>query len=57
MDKKTFWKGFRLAIEDMWRVWVILWNTPIGLTELLWLRIFDKERYDYNIKLLKDMWK
>lgn len=56
MDIKTLLKGTRLAIEDIWRVWVLLWNLPIGIIELIWLRIFDKERYKVNIKAIKDLW-
>lgn len=56
MDTKTKLKGLRLAVEDMWRVWVVMWNLPIGIIELVWLRIFDKERYQVNINALKDMW-
>lgn len=57
MEIHSVLKGIRLAIEDLWRVWVLLWNLPIAIIELIWLRIFDKERYQVNIKALKDMWK
>lgn len=57
MKVKNVLTGIRLAIEDLWRVWVLVYNLPIGIIELIWLRIFDKERYQANIKALKDMWK
>ena len=42
------------VIEELWTVFVIIWNTPIGCIELLWTGCFDREKFKYNWGLLKD---
>ena len=54
---KKVLKVIQAVIEEWWRLVVLLWNLPVGAVELVWLAIFDRERFKVNIKALKDMWK
>ena len=54
---KKVLKVIQAVIEEWWRLVVLLGNLPVGAVELVWLAIFDRERFKVNIKALKDMWK
>lgn len=47
-------KIIKNVIEELWTVFVIIWNMPIGCVELLWNGVFDREKFKYNWKLLAD---
>ncbi len=47
-------KVIQNVIEELWTVFKILWNLPIGLIELIWEALFNKEKFAYNWGLLKD---
>lgn len=49
--KKTL-KIIKNVIEELWTVFVIIWNMPIGCVELLWTGCFDREKFKYNWNLL-----
>lgn len=49
--KKTL-KVIKNVIEELWTVFVIIWNMPIGCVELLWTGVFDREKFKYNWNLL-----
>ena len=49
--RKTL-KVIKNVIEELWTVFVILWNMPIGCVELLWTGVFDREKFKYNWNLL-----
>lgn len=51
---KKILKAIRLFIEEIWNVLAIIWNLPIGLIELIWTGLFDREKFKYNWNLLKD---
>jgi hypothetical protein len=51
--KKTL-KIIQNVIEELWMVVVILWNLPVGIIELIWNALFNKEKFAYNWALLKD---
>lgn len=57
MKSKDIFRFVRMFIEEFWHLWVLLWNLPVGVIELIWLAIFDRERFKVNIKALKDMLK
>ena len=51
--KKTL-KVIQNVIEELWMVLVIIWNVPVGIIELIWNALFNKEKFAYNWGLLKD---
>ena len=51
---KLVLKLIQNVIEELWTVFVILWNLPIGITELIWTALFNQEKFVYNWGLLKD---
>lgn len=51
---KLVLKVIQNVIEELWTVFVILWNLPIGIIELVWTALFNKEKFVYNCGLLKD---
>ncbi len=51
---KKIWNVVKNAIETLWTVFVILWNLPIGIIELLWTGCFDREKFKYNLDMLND---
>ena len=53
MDTRKILKVIQGVIEELWKVFVIIWNTPIGLIELAWTYLFNKESFRYNVGLLK----
>lgn len=55
MEKlKIALKVIQNVIEELWMVVVILWNLPVGIIELIWNALFNKEKFAYNWGLLKD---
>lgn len=42
------------VIEGLWTAAVIIWNLPVGIIELLWTALFDREKFKYNWRLLRD---
>ena len=55
-DKVTLALHFlKLFIEEWWLLVVILWNLPVGVVELVWTGLFDREKFKYNCGLLKDL--
>ena len=51
--RKTL-KVIQNVIEELWTVLVIIWNVPVGVVELIWTALFNKEKFAYNWGLLKD---
>lgn len=51
---KLVLKVIQNVIEELWTVFVILWNLPIGIIELVWTALFNKEKFVYNWGLFKD---
>ena len=51
---KLVLKVIQNVIEELWTVFVILWNLPIGITELVWTALFNQKKFVYNLGLLKD---
>lgn len=47
-------KCIQNVIEELWTVFVILWNLPIGIIEFVWTALFNQEKFVYNWGLLKD---
>jgi hypothetical protein len=55
MEKmKIALKVIQNVIEELWTVLVIIWNVPVGIIELVWTALFNKEKFVYNWGLLKD---
>jgi hypothetical protein len=42
----------KALIEELWQVVVIIWNLPVGIIELIWNGLLNKEKFKYNWKLL-----
>lgn len=42
----------KALIEELWQVVVIIWNLPVGIIELVWNGLFNKEKFKYNWNLL-----
>lgn len=54
-EKLLFVLNFLKAlIEEWWLLVVILWNLPVGIIELIWTGLFDREKFKYNLGILKD---
>ena len=53
MDTRKILKVIQGVIEELWKVFVIIWNTPIGLIELAWTYFFNREKFNYNWYQLK----
>ena len=49
MDILLFIKAL---IEELWQVVVIIWNLPVGIIELIWNGLLNKEKFKYNWNLL-----
>ena len=41
-------------IEELWTVLVIIWNTPVGIIEMIWAALFNREKFKYNWGLLRE---
>lgn len=52
---KKVLKVIQAVIEEWWLLVVILWNLPVGVIELIWTGLFDREKFKYNWGLLKDL--
>ena len=50
---KLVLKVIQNVIEELWTVAVLIWDLPVALIEMIWLSIFDKEKFQYNWNLLK----
>ena len=50
MDILLFIKAL---IEELWQVVVIIWNLPVGIIELIWNGLLNKEKFKYNWDYLK----
>lgn len=44
----------KALIEELWQVVVIIWNLPVGIIELVWNGLLNKEKFKYNWGLLRD---
>ena len=47
-------KVIKSIVEELWTVAVLIWNLPVALVEMIWLSIFDQDKFKYNWKLLID---
>ena len=47
-------KVIQNVIEELWTVVVIIWNLPVGIIELIWTGLFNRDKFKYNWNLLKD---
>lgn len=45
-------KVIQNVIEELWTVVVIIWNLPVGIIELIWTGLFNREKFKYNWNLL-----
>lgn len=45
-------KVIQNVIEELWTVVVILWNLPVGIIELIWTGLFNRDKFKYNWNLL-----
>lgn len=43
----------KAIVEELWTVAVLIWDLPVALIEMIWLSIFDKEKFQYNWNLVK----
>ena len=51
---KKVLKVTQAVIEEWWRLVVLLWNLPVGIIELIWDALFNREKFMYSWGLLKD---
>lgn len=51
---KNFLHFLLYLIEELFTVIAIVWYAPIGLIELIWSAIFNRQKFAYNWSLLKD---
>ena len=49
---KKVLKVIQNVIEELWTVVVILWNLPVGIIELIWTGLFNRDKFKYNWNLL-----
>lgn len=49
---KKVLKVIQNVIEELWTVVVIIWNLPVGIIELIWTGLFNRDKFKYNWNLL-----
>ena len=45
---KKVLKVIQAVIEEWWRLVVLLWNLPVGIIELIWDALFNREKFKYS---------